>query len=76
VVVAPSLDAEAAVKAYKQKHGIDYPLLAGARKSAQSYGVQAFPTMFLVGKDGKVLWKGHFEDAALTKAIEAAVGAK
>lgn len=76
VIVAPSLDAETRVKAFKEKHSIDYPLLAGARKAAQSYGVKAYPTMFLVGKDGKILWKGHFPDADLTKAIGAALGGK
>jgi hypothetical protein len=32
--------------------------------------------MYLVGKDGKVAWRGHFEDASLHKAIEAATAAK
>ena len=77
VVVGPSLDAEAGVQKFKEKHSIEeYALLSDARKSATAYGVKAYPTMFLVGKDGKVAWKGHFEDEALIKAIETALAAK
>jgi peroxiredoxin len=76
VVVGASLDAEPKVKQFKQVHGIGYALLASAGKSAEAYGVQAYPTMFLVGKDGKILWKGHFEDVELFKAIDLALAAK
>jgi peroxiredoxin len=77
VLVAPSLDAEAGVQKFKEKHTIEYPLLAGARKTAmQTYGVQGYPTMFVVGKDGKVLWKGHFKDDEFIKVIEKALEAK
>ena len=74
VVVGLSLDAEEGVKQFKEKHAIEeYALLSDARATATAFGVKGYPTMFLVGKDGKVLWKGHFEDAALIKAIETAV---
>lgn len=76
VIVAPALDAEEVVKKFKAQHSIDYSLLAGAQKTAQAYKVSGFPMMYLVGKDGKVAWKGHFEDASLHKAIEAATGVK
>jgi peroxiredoxin len=77
VVVAPSLDAEDQVKQFKEKHDItEYALLSDARATAQAYGAKAFPTMFLVGTDGKVLWKGHFKDDALVKAIETALPKK
>jgi len=76
VIVAPAPEAEEVVKQFKEKHKIDYPLLAGAQKAMQAYMVRAFPMMYLVGKDGKVVWKGHFEDASLHTAIKAATGAK
>ena len=75
VLVGPSLDAEATVKAFKAKHQIGFPLLAGSTKAAQVFGVMAYPTMFLVGKDGKVLWKGHFKDDVFIKKLEEALGA-
>lgn len=76
-MVAPSLDAEAKAKQFKEKHSItEYALLTDARPTAQAFGVRAYPTMFLVGTDGKVLWKGHFKDEALVKAIETALPKK
>jgi peroxiredoxin len=77
VVVAPSLDAEASVKKFKKRHKIEeLILLSNARPAAKAFGVRAFPTMFLVGKDGKILWKGHFENPKLHKTIEGALSAK
>jgi thiol-disulfide isomerase/thioredoxin len=74
IVVGPSLDAEDGVMRFREKHKIEYPLLVSARKTATAYQVRGYPTMFLVGKDGKVLWKGHFKNDSLIKAIEAALG--
>lgn len=77
VLVAPSLDAEDGVQKFKDKHKIEYPLLAGAKKTAMvSYKVQGFPTMFIVGKDGKVAWKGHFKDDEFIKVLEKALAEK
>ncbi len=77
VVVAPSLDAEAIVKKFKEKHTIEeYALLSDAQATAAAFGVQAYPTLFLVGKDRKVLWKGHFENEEMIKALEAALASK
>lgn len=76
VIVAPSLDAEDGVLRFKEKHKIEYPLLVSARKSAAAYGVRGYPTIFLIGADGKVIWKGHHKDSKLLEAIEAALGKK
>lgn len=73
MVIAPSLDAEVKVTSFIKKQEITYPVVAGAGKTAQAFKVKAFPTMFLVGKDGKVLWKGHFKDDALVKEIDKAL---
>jgi len=77
VLVAPSLDAEAVVKKFKEKHKIEeFALLSDARDTAKAYGVTRYPTALLVGKDGKVLWKGHPAASDLSSAIEAALAAK
>ena len=35
-----------------------------------AYGVQAYPTNYLIGPDGKVLWRGvGFNEEAIRKAL-------
>ena len=70
VIAAPSLDAKGTVEKFKKDFSIEYPLLAGGRALAKTYGVKAYPTMFLVGTDEKIKWKGHFKNAALIKLLE------
>jgi peroxiredoxin len=72
VLVAPTPEAEGAAKQFKTKHEVDYPILAGAGKTCKDWGVKGYPAMYLVGKDGKVLWAGHFENPELLKAIDTA----
>jgi hypothetical protein len=39
----------------------------------KAYGVQAYPTNYLVGPDGKVLWRGvGFDEGSLRSALEKA----
>lgn len=75
MVVAPSLDAEGQVKGLVKKHGIDYPVLSDAEASAKAYQVRGFPMMYVIGRDGKIVWKGHFKDAKFIPAIEEALKA-
>jgi peroxiredoxin len=74
VVVGPSLDAEAQAKKLQVKHGITYPIVTSAEPTAEAYGVKYFPTMFLVDKNGKIVWKGHEKDEKFSKALEKALG--
>ena len=76
VVVGPSQDAEASVKKTKEKHGIGYPLIASCGAIAKAYGVELYPTVFIVGKDGKILFKGDVDEPGCIKAIEKALEAK
>ena len=53
-----ALDDEGAavVKPFAQKLGVNYPLVIGNTKIAAAYGgIQALPTAFLIGRDGKVV---------------------
>jgi peroxiredoxin len=46
----------AVVKPLAQKLGVNYPLLIGNTPVADKYGgIQALPTAFLIGRDGKIL---------------------
>ena len=44
--------------------------------TTRTYGVQAYPTAYLIGKDGTVVWEGipHFAPAEPEAAIRAALG--
>lgn len=42
----------------------------GTYDVAEHYGVSAYPTNYLVGTDGKVLWRGiGFDEAAIRKVL-------
>lgn len=75
VVLAPSLDAEDSVKAFKEKHkwGDEVAVLSEARPAAKAYGVKGYPTAFVVGKDGKVVFRGHPMAKDFEKAVEDAL---
>lgn len=49
-----------ALQAHLQRKGLTYPVLYDADGSlAVRFGVEAFPTAFLVNRVGKVVWHGY-----------------
>ena len=45
----------------------------GTYDVAEKYGVMAYPTNYLVGTDGKILWRAvGFDEEGLRKALEKA----
>ena len=49
-------DGAAVVRPLAQKLGVNYPLVIGNTQVAASYGgIQAVPTAFLIGRDGRIL---------------------
>lgn len=74
--MGPSLDAEELVKKMKEKHAITYPLIASSKGIAAAFGVELYPTAFVIGKDGKVLYKGDVDEPGCVKALESALSAK
>lgn len=56
--------------------GVRFPVLYDAGGSmTQAYGVSAFPTAFVIGRDGRVVWEGipSYDTGAPQRAIEAAL---
>ena len=54
--VALDDDGAATVKPVVEKMGVNYPVVIGNVKTANAFGgIQAFPMVFLVGRDGRVL---------------------
>jgi thiol-disulfide isomerase/thioredoxin len=73
IVIGPSLDEAPTVQKFRELHGGSYPFLAGALNMAKAFKITGFPTMVLIGKNGRVLWRANFKDETLAPAIEAAL---
>jgi len=73
LVLGLSTDSLTVVKQMKDKHKLKYPLLTDAKASEKAWKVEFFPSLFLIGKDGKVAWKGDVTDKKLPEIIEAAL---
>lgn len=90
--VSVNADSEnaASVYAFHRYFGLPYPALVdpsgsprgdfhkagGLGRWAKAYGVQAYPTMYVIGAQGQVLWAGDSEqpDALLREQLNAALG--
>ena len=48
----PNIDA---VRAFMQQHGVDYPVLLADRNFERALGVRAFPSTFVLDKEGRVV---------------------
>lgn len=73
VIVGLSDEEEGVVKNFLQKTQMDYPI---ALAKADGYDVQGIPHSFLIGTDGKLLWRGHpasLDVALIEKALVGAV---
>ena len=58
--------------------GASFPLLHDAAASlTQTYQIRAYPTAYVIGSDGRVVWEGipHFDPSAPEQAIRNALGA-
>jgi peroxiredoxin len=42
------------VRAFMNRHGVDYPVLMGDRGIADDYAVSKFPTLYVLDEDGRV----------------------
>jgi len=58
--------------------GASFALLHDAAASmTQTYHVRAYPTAYVLGRDGRVVWEGipHFDPGGPERAIRSALGA-
>jgi thiol-disulfide isomerase/thioredoxin len=73
-----ALDEEGAavVKPFAQQFGINYPVVIGNTRVSAAYGgMQALPTAFLIGRDGRILdtFVGDRAEADFERAIRSAL---
>ena len=76
-----AFDAQGAtvVKPFARQASVNYPLALGDSQVAQAYGgVDALPTTFLIGRDGRILqtYVGYTDQADFEQAIQSALGKK
>lgn len=63
-----SYDAKEDVAIFFDNHKIKYPVMLNGKSVAESYGVSAFPTLFIVDKSGKIIYSQvGFDEASVPK---------
>jgi peroxiredoxin len=77
-ILGISLDEEGAavVKPFARQFGINYPLVIGTTQATAAYGgIQAVPTAFLIGRDGRILltFVGARDKSDFEQAIRSAL---
>jgi thiol-disulfide isomerase/thioredoxin len=75
VIVGLSSEQDAVVQAFLEKTRMDYPI---ALAMSPGYQVTGIPHSFLIGTDGRLLWRGHpatLDHAEIDKALVGACSA-
>ena len=77
IVAVNAFDTEEQVRKYIRENNFTFKVVLGGEGEkytlGKAYGVQAYPTNYLVGPDGKILWRAvGFDETALRQALEKA----
>jgi len=73
VLVALTDEDETKVKSFAKKNNINYIVGISAKDVRGQFGVNGFPTAFVIDPNGKIAWKGHPAmgmDEAIEKALK------
>ena len=67
-------DSAEVINRYVDKNKFTFPIVMGGSDASYAvgevYGVMAYPTNYLIGPDGTVLWRGlGFQEEALRQAL-------
>lgn len=68
-----SWDSKKDIDWFCNKHEVAYNVLMNGKDLAEKYGVNLFPTIVLIDKQGKVLYSGGFDQAKIEELIEKAL---
>jgi len=63
-------DSASTMQLFRKNFAPQYPLLSDGTKAAQQYGVSAYPTIFLINREGKIVYAGDADKSNLLTAIE------
>jgi hypothetical protein len=72
-VVAISKQAKADVEKYVEDLEAKHPVVCESSDSMRAYGCSSYPSCFLVGSNGRILWSGHpadFKDELVESTLE------
>lgn len=74
---APPGAEKSPVKRFAKKHKMTYAIgLDPKSETTDDWGVDAFPTAFVIDRAGEIVWVGHPADDGFDRAIKAALAAK
>lgn len=62
-------DPKEVIRSFKEKYGVKYPILYEGAPISKMYGIDGYPAVVLIGKDGKVIFAGHAEESILEEMI-------
>ena len=63
-------DSKKDIGSFCNEHEVAYNVLMNGKDLAEKYGVNLFPTVVLIDKEGKVLYSGGFDQSKIEKLIE------
>jgi peroxiredoxin len=72
-IVGVSKEPGSSLEKFVAELGAKYPIVAESTDSMRAYGRNSFPSAFLIGPDGRVLWDGHpasLPDATIEEHLE------
>lgn len=66
-------DSKQEVEKFNQRNKVPYETLYGGTAVAEKYGIGGFPTVVLIGKDGKILYNDGFNPGTIDSLIKNAL---
>jgi hypothetical protein len=72
-IVCVSKQAPSAIETFIEELQPEYPIVAEASDSMRAYGRSSYPSAFLIGPDGRVVWDGHpasLDNGTIETALE------
>lgn len=66
-------DSQKDIAWFYNKHALTYKVLMNGKDLAENYGINAYPTVILIDKEGKIIYAGRFDQLKIEKLIENAL---
>lgn len=74
-ILAITKQDRAAVDKFVEETGAKHPIVLESSDSMSNYGCNSYPSSFLIGPDGRILWTGHpgnLQDSVIEEALQQA----